>query len=238
MEKQGEVKLIGMWASPFVLRVKVALNMKGIPYELLEEQLPFSKSQLLLDSNPVHKKVPVLLHDGKPICESLIIVEYIDDVWASAGLPAILPRDPYERAVARFWASYIDEKIFAPMRGTMTAEDEQRKALVEQVMSGLGLVEDAFGKCCKGGKFFGGETIGFLDIALGSLLAWMKVVDGAMGMKLLDETKFPKLAAWSEAFCEAESVKEVMPEPERLAEFAMVIRERVRAAKAAAPPPS
>jgi glutathione S-transferase len=105
---KSDVKLIGAWPSPFVMRPRIALNIKSAGYEFLEETLG-SKSQLLLESNPVHKKIPVLIHDGKPICESLVIVEYIDEVWSSG--PTILPSDPYDRALARFWAAYLDEKV-------------------------------------------------------------------------------------------------------------------------------
>nr|DAD18886.1 TPA_asm: hypothetical protein HUJ06_020349 [Nelumbo nucifera] len=30
---------------------------------------------------PVYKKIPVLIHNGKPICKSIIIIQYIDEVW-------------------------------------------------------------------------------------------------------------------------------------------------------------
>jgi glutathione S-transferase len=104
-----ELKLLGMWASPFALRAKLALSFKGLSYDYVEEDLK-NKSELLLSSNPVHKKVPVLIHNGKPICESQVIVQYIDEVFPDAGV-TLLPADPHDRAVARFWASYIDEKV-------------------------------------------------------------------------------------------------------------------------------
>ena len=102
------VLVLGAWASPFSNRVRIALLEKGVEYEYKEEDL-VNKSSLLLKSNPVHKKVPVLIHNERPICESLIIVQYIDETWNKTS--PLMPGDPYERANARFWADYIDNKV-------------------------------------------------------------------------------------------------------------------------------
>lgn len=107
-----EIIILDCLLSPFCCRVKIALNEKGLGYESREEDLfgwKCGKSELLLKSNPVYKKVPVLLHNGKPLNESSIIVHYIDETWPSPS--PLLPSSPYERAQARFWIDYIDKKV-------------------------------------------------------------------------------------------------------------------------------
>lgn len=101
------MKLFGAWSSPFVRRVEWALKIKGIKYEYIEEDL-YNKSPSLLKYSPINKQVPLLLHDGKPIIESMVIIEYIDDTWKQKP---ILPEDPYQRAMARFWAQYVEDKV-------------------------------------------------------------------------------------------------------------------------------
>ena len=105
----SKVVLLSTWASVFGMRVKIALAEKGVEYEYKEEDLS-NKSSLLLKMNPIHKAIPVLIHNGKPICESNIIVQYIDDAWNNKS-PSLLPSDPYLKAQTRFWADFVDEKV-------------------------------------------------------------------------------------------------------------------------------
>lgn len=103
------VVLLDCWVSMFGMRVRIALAEKGIEYEYKEENLR-NKSPLLLKMNPVHKKVPVLIHNGKSICESSVAVQYIDEVWKSKT--PLMPSDPYQKAQARFWADFVDKKVY------------------------------------------------------------------------------------------------------------------------------
>ncbi|KAL7586636.1 hypothetical protein Lser_V15G38729 [Lactuca serriola] len=151
-----EVKLYGVKESQFVCIVKIALNMKEIKYQIIEEDLS-NKSPDLLKYNPVHKKVPVLLHNGNPIAESLVIVEYIDDVWKGAP---ILPQDFYERAVVRFWAKFVDDKCIPALRVVGSNSDEK---VVAEACEQLQVLENELK--LKGTKFFGGNNINLIDIA-------------------------------------------------------------------------
>ena len=104
----GEVVVLDFWVSPFCLRVKIALTEKGVAYETQEEDLFGGKSELLVKSNPIYQKVPVLLHGGKAVCESTNILSYIDETWPS---PPLLPPCSHGRAQARFWADFIEKKV-------------------------------------------------------------------------------------------------------------------------------
>ncbi|CAN0900361.1 Probable glutathione S-transferase [Linum grandiflorum] len=78
----AEVVLLDVEGSPFATRVRIALLEKEIDHQSKYEALS-NKSSLLLQMNPVHSQIPVLIHRGKPICESLIILQYIDEFYTT-----------------------------------------------------------------------------------------------------------------------------------------------------------
>lgn len=109
-EENNKVTVHGMWISTYAKKVELALKIKGIAFDYVEENLS-NKSCLLLKYNPIYKKVPVLLHRGKPVFESLVILEYIDETWKNE--PRLLPQHPYERATVRIWATYCLQVIIS-----------------------------------------------------------------------------------------------------------------------------
>ncbi|CAM0956162.1 unnamed protein product [Alopecurus aequalis] len=218
MAGKEDVKLLGLAVSPFVVRVRLALHMKGVSHEYNEQDL-FDKGELLLKSNPVHKKVPVLIHDGRPICESLAIVQYIDEFWGTTA-PLILPADPYERAIARFWAAYADGKLLPAWVGIMwAATEDERAERFRETLEAIRRLEDAFAQCSDGKPFFAGDSVGYLDLAVGSQLFWFEAVHMMFGLVVLDADKTPLLVAWAQLFGETDAAKAVVPDAATAVEY-------------------
>ncbi|KAI3898030.1 hypothetical protein MKW92_029861 [Papaver armeniacum] len=194
-----DLKLFGVWYSPFVCRVKCTLQLKGLNHEYIEEDLS-NKSDLLLLYNPVHKKIPVLVHAGKPIVESLIILEYIDETWPDKY--PILPKDPYERSKTRFWAKFMGDKE-STFWSLLRASEETKEIKIKEIMEILKTIEE-HGLGDK--KFFGGDDIGFVDLAVGTVLHWFKVVETLKEVKVIETCTH--LQAWIERFSQVAVVKE------------------------------
>ncbi|KAF4350666.1 hypothetical protein F8388_015851 [Cannabis sativa] len=201
-----ETKLYGVRASTFSNRINIALKLKGVEYKYYEEDLK-NKSASLLRYNPIHKKVPTFVHNEKPLAEALVILEYIDETWKTHP---ILPQHPYQRAQARFWARFIDDKIVPTVWKALWVKENQKETLNE-ASENLEFLEKELK-----GKYFGGESIGMVDIAANFVGQWIPAVQELVGIEMLIETKFPKLCKWSHDFAAHPVVKDVLPSKEEL----------------------
>jgi maleylacetoacetate isomerase len=97
--KVSDIKVYGFWRSIASFRVRVALRLKGLPFEevpidiLTGEQ--FEPGYAAINAERV---VPTFIHDGHTLFQSMAIIEYLDDIQPE---PRLLPSDAKERAYAR-----------------------------------------------------------------------------------------------------------------------------------------
>ncbi|KAL9411068.1 hypothetical protein AB3S75_044781 [Citrus x aurantiifolia] len=200
----AEVKLHGGWASPFSNKVVWALKLKGIPYEYIEEDL-YNKSASLLKYNPVHKMIPVLVHGEKPVCESMVILEYIEEMWPHN--PSLMPSDPYDRAQARFWIKFAEDKGVAVWKMFFSTGQDMENAMKATLEMLQTIEKHGLGEK----KFFNGDNIGLADLAFGAIAYWLQVLEDVMGAKLFESHKFPSLHEWFENFRKVPVIEQNLP---------------------------
>ncbi|KAG8647595.1 probable glutathione S-transferase parC [Manihot esculenta] len=217
MADNAEVILLDFWPSPFGMRIRIALAEKGIRYEYREEDLK-NKSDLLLQMNPVHKKIPVLIHNGKPVAESLIAVQYIDEVWKDKA--PLLPSDPYQRAQANFWADFVDKKLFELGRKIWATKGEEQEAARQGFIESLKLLEGELGEK----PFFGGENLGYVDVALVPFYSWFYVYEVCGNFSI--EAECPKLIEWTKRCLAKESVFNSLPDHKKVYGFMLELKKR------------
>ena len=101
------MRLYTYYRSSAAYRVRIALNIKGLRPEQVPKHLLREGGEHQLEGylalNP-QGLVPALEHQGRVIGQSLAIIEYLEELFPD---PALLPRDPGERAVVRSMALSI-----------------------------------------------------------------------------------------------------------------------------------
>src|ERR1700730_14307090 len=90
---------LGFWRSIASFRVRVALKLKGLPFEEIPVDI-LSGEQFRPGYETVNAEhvVPTFIHDGHSVFQSLAIIEYLEDIQPK---PRLLPADAMERAYAR-----------------------------------------------------------------------------------------------------------------------------------------
>lgn len=89
------------------IKVRLTLAEKALPWDgevlWLQRGDQYRPDYLKLNPNAV---VPTLVHDGKVIIESTLIMEYLDETFPDVPL---MPRDPYARSQVRLWLKRVDD---------------------------------------------------------------------------------------------------------------------------------
>ena len=156
------MKLIVTDYCPFCLRCILALKQKGIKFEISTVDLT-NKAEFDELLSP-YGRVPVLRHDTRSIFESSVISEYLEDIHPE---PALLPKDPYSRARARFWVDFSNTRFMPAYFNLLKARpgkkrDTLRGELLDYLafMDGSGLWQTRSAQ-----PFWMGKDVSLVDFA-------------------------------------------------------------------------
>lgn len=167
------MRFYGYFRSSAAYRCRIAFNLKGIAPEAAYVHLRKGeqKSEDFLALNP-QGLVPALDVDGHVITQSLAIIEWLEEVYPE---PALLPRDPFERAGVRALALSIACDIH-PLQNLrvlthLKSEFGQDQAGLDAwcrrwIESGLAAFEAQLNASGRSGDFCFGDEPGLADVCL------------------------------------------------------------------------
>lgn len=159
------LQLYTYFRSSAAFRVRIALNLKGLPYQAIPLHLLRGGGEQHRASfeqrNPL-RLVPVLLDDSLTLTQSLAIIEYLEDAHP---LPALLPPGAAARAQVRALALCIacdihplnNLRVLRYLKSQLGIDDEARSEWSRHwIELGLGAIERMLregassGSCCYG----------------------------------------------------------------------------------------
>ncbi len=168
--------LCGLPISNYYSKVKIALLEKGIPFT--EEPVPTgSTDEAVLAASPL-AKIPFIRTPDGPLCESQVIVEYLEDLQSE---PRLIPAAPYAAAKVRELVTFVDLHIELVVRDLYgqaffggTASDGTKARVQKQLAKNLA----AFKRLAKFSPYLAGDTFTVADIA-----AWCSLPLAAIATK-------------------------------------------------------
>lgn len=98
--------VIGSYLSPYVRKVLVCLDLKGLAYEI-DPLVPFYGSDEFERLSPL-RRIPVLIDAAVTLADSTVICEYLDEKYPG---PDLLPTDPESRARSRWLEEFADSRM-------------------------------------------------------------------------------------------------------------------------------
>lgn len=149
---------------PFVQRAWTVLEEKQIPYQYIEVN-PYNKPKSLIDLNP-RGLVPTLEYEHKPLFESNVIVEFLEDAYPDHR-PQLLPRDPYEKARSKIWSDFCTSRIIPSFHRFLQFQPmSDKEGLAEARKDFVGQWKTFTKEMDKEGPFFLGEEPKMIDFVV------------------------------------------------------------------------
>jgi glutathione S-transferase len=169
---------------PYCARARIALAEKGVEFETVEIDLS-DRPAWLYEKNP-SGRVPVLEEDGRPLPESVVIMEFLEERYPE---PALLPADPADRANVRcliFRDDDLTDPYYAFRRGEGIDDFDAALRKLDTTLSAQ--------------PYLAGAEYSLADIAY---VPWILRARDMLGV---DFEPYPALAAWVERLTERPAI--------------------------------
>jgi glutathione S-transferase len=204
------VRIIGSYVSPYVRKVLVALDLKGIRYEI-DPIIPFMGNDAFSKLSPI-RRIPVFTDDQVTLSDSTVICEYLDDRHPE---PPLRPADVVARARARWMEEFADTRmgevfiwrLFNQVAinpfvwGIPTDQEVLDRALQEDIPHVLDYLE---GELPSEGFLFG--ALGTADVSIATFFR-----NAAFARYRVDAGRWPVAAAYVERVLATESFQKLVP---------------------------
>ena len=187
--------IVGSYLSPYVRKVLVCLEIKGIAYQV-DHLVPFFGNDRFSELSPL-RRIPVLVDGDLVLTDSSVICQYLEDLKPS---PSILPADIRDRARARWLEEFADTRmgdVFIwrlfnqiAIRPSVWGEKGDRELVDRTLKEDVPAVMDYLeAEAPADGFRFG--TLGLADIAPACFFrnaGWVRFQ--------IDSARWPRAAAW------------------------------------------
>jgi maleylacetoacetate isomerase/maleylpyruvate isomerase len=167
--------LYSFWRSSAAFRVRIALNLKGIDYDIIPVHLRKGGGEQLKESyqalNP-NGLVPLYMEDDVPLHQSTAIIEYLEEKYPN---PPLLPKNLQDRAWVRALAQDIaadihpinNLRVLRYLVGTLGVNDENKTIwYAHWVKKGLTSLEKRLASDARVGLFCYGDLPTMADVFL------------------------------------------------------------------------
>ena len=189
-------KLVSFKVCPFVQRVAITLQYKGIDYDIEYIDLG-SPPEWFLAISPL-KKVPLLIVDNTVIFESAVINEYIDEAYQ----PVLHPEDLLLKAINRSWIEFSSNISLYTFELTIKEKKNDLENILEELLKGFDLVEDyLYAK-----PFFNGEQFSLVDSSYAPIFQRLEFL-AQIYKPIISSKRHPKLVKWKDSLLSLNAVK-------------------------------
>ncbi len=194
------LELISFKVCPYVQRSVIALNLKHVDYQLTYVN-PHEPPEWFKNVSPLGK-VPVLLVNSRPVFESAVILEYLDEVYA----PRLHPADPLEKAIHRAWVEFCSDLLGRLFRLQTSKEEAAFQEARDSLQQGLQRLESVV---ATDGPFFAGSEFQLVDCVYAPLFMRLALLQQHYGVAF---TYNARIQAWRDALLALPAVQNSVAE--------------------------